>query len=127
MSPPAQLHRVPVDLDVRVVSLPLGQLTDAVHERKRLREITERELSLQSTLNDRVTVRQVHVASIALVSRSAQSGQRRRTMSRIPLLIAGVATMLVLAAPSAGMGVTKLTGTVGPGFTITLKKGSATV
>jgi hypothetical protein len=49
-------------------------------------------------------------------------------MFRIPLLIAGLATMLVLAAPSAGMGgVTKLTGTVGPGFTITLKKGSAKV
>lgn len=48
-------------------------------------------------------------------------------MSRIPLLIAGVATMLVLAAPSAGMSITKLTGTVGPGYTITLKKGSATV
>ena len=48
-------------------------------------------------------------------------------MSRIPLLIAGVATMLVLAAPSAGMGVTKLTGVTGPGFTITLKKGSAKV
>jgi plastocyanin len=48
-------------------------------------------------------------------------------MSRIPLLIAGVVTMLVLAAPSAGMGVTKLTGTTGPGFTITLKKGSAKV
>ena len=48
-------------------------------------------------------------------------------MSRITLLIAGLATMLVLAAQSAGMGPTKLTGTVGPGFTITLKKGSAAV
>ena|ERR1700736_2597794 len=48
-------------------------------------------------------------------------------MSRIPLLIAGLATMLVLAAPTAAMGPTKLTGTVGPGFTITLKKGGATV
>ena len=48
-------------------------------------------------------------------------------MYRIPLLIAGLATMLVLAAQSAGVGPTKLTGTVGPGFTITLKKGSAAV
>jgi len=49
-------------------------------------------------------------------------------MSRIPFLIAGLVTMLVLAATSAGMSdVTKLTGTTGPGFTITLKKGSATV
>jgi plastocyanin len=49
-------------------------------------------------------------------------------MSRIPLLIAGVATMLVLAAPTAaGMSVTKLTGSVGPGYTISLKKGSAKV
>ena len=43
-------------------------------------------------------------------------------MSRISLLIAGLVATLALAAPSAGMGVTKLTGTTGPGFTITLKK-----
>ena len=48
-------------------------------------------------------------------------------MSRTSLVIAGLATMLVLAAPTAAMAPTKLTGTVGPGFTITLKKGSATL
>ena len=48
-------------------------------------------------------------------------------MSRIALLIAGVAVMLVLAAPSGAMGPTKLKGTVGPGFTITLKKGTVKV
>ena len=49
-------------------------------------------------------------------------------MSRIPYLIAGLATLVAIAAPtSAGMGVTKLKGTTGPGFTITLKKGTATV
>ena len=48
-------------------------------------------------------------------------------MSRIPLLIAGLATMMVLAAPTAGMGLVRLTGTVGPGYTISLKKGSAKV
>jgi plastocyanin len=48
-------------------------------------------------------------------------------MSRIAFLIAGVAAMLVLAAPSGAMGPTKLKGTVGPGFTITLKKGTVKV
>lgn len=48
-------------------------------------------------------------------------------MSRIALLVAGVAAMLVLAAPSGAMGPTKLKGTVGPGFTITLKKGTVKV
>jgi protocatechuate 3,4-dioxygenase beta subunit len=49
-------------------------------------------------------------------------------MSRIPYLIAGLATLVAIAAPtSAGMGVTKLRATTGPGFTITLKKGTATV
>jgi plastocyanin len=49
-------------------------------------------------------------------------------MSRIPYLIAGLATLVAIAAPtSAGMGVTKLRGTTGPGFTITLKKGTAAV
>ena len=48
-------------------------------------------------------------------------------MSRIPLLIAGLATMLVLAAPSAGMGPVKLIGTVGPGYTISLKKAGVKV
>ena len=49
-------------------------------------------------------------------------------MSRIPYLIAGLATLVAIAAPtSAGMGVTKLKGTTGPGFTITLKKGGVKV
>lgn len=50
-------------------------------------------------------------------------------MSRIAILITGLAAVIALAAPSAGigMGPTKLTGTVGPGFTITLKKGTAKV
>ncbi len=49
-------------------------------------------------------------------------------MSRIPYLIAGLATLVAIAAPtSAGMGVTKLKGTTGPGFTITLKKGGKLV
>jgi protocatechuate 3,4-dioxygenase beta subunit len=49
-------------------------------------------------------------------------------MSRIPYLIAGLVTVVAVAAPtSAGMGVTKLKGTTGPGFTITLKKGTAKV
>jgi plastocyanin len=48
-------------------------------------------------------------------------------MSRISLLIAGLVATLALAAPSAGMGVTKLIGTTGPGFTITLKKAGVKV
>jgi hypothetical protein len=49
-------------------------------------------------------------------------------MSRIALLAAGVVAALALAAPiGATSSVTKLTGTVGPGFTITLKKGTAKV
>jgi plastocyanin len=49
-------------------------------------------------------------------------------MSRIPYLIAGlVATLAIVAPTSAGTSATKLTGTTGPAFTITLKKGSASV
>jgi plastocyanin len=48
-------------------------------------------------------------------------------MSRIALLAAGLVATLALAAPSVAMGPTKLKGTVGPGFTISLKKGTAKV
>jgi plastocyanin len=48
-------------------------------------------------------------------------------MSRISILVAGLVATLALAAPSATMGATKLTGTVGPSYTITLKKGNAKV
>jgi plastocyanin len=51
-------------------------------------------------------------------------------MSRITVLIACLAAALALAAPMGSMGstsATRLTGTTGPGFTITLKKGTATV
>jgi plastocyanin len=49
-------------------------------------------------------------------------------MSRIALLAAGLVATLALAAPiGATSSVTKLTGTVGPGFTISLKKGTAKV
>ena len=49
-------------------------------------------------------------------------------MSRIALVVAGLVAALALAAPiGATSSVTKLTGTVGPGFTITLKKGTAKV
>ena len=44
-------------------------------------------------------------------------------MSRIALLAAGLVATLALAAPlGATNSATKLTGTTGPGFTITLKK-----
>lgn len=49
-------------------------------------------------------------------------------MSRIPYLIAGLVAALIVVGPtSAGMSATKLTGTTGPGFTITLKKAGVTV
>jgi plastocyanin len=48
-------------------------------------------------------------------------------MTRIPLLAAGLVAALALAAPTGAMAPTKLKGTVGPGFTIFLKKGTATV
>ena len=49
-------------------------------------------------------------------------------MTRIALLAAGLVATLALAAPlGASTSVTKLTGTVGPGFTITLKKGTTKV
>jgi hypothetical protein len=48
-------------------------------------------------------------------------------MTRITLLAAGLVAALALAAPVGAMGPTKLKGTVGPGFTIFLKKGTATV
>ena len=49
-------------------------------------------------------------------------------MSRIPYLIAGIIAALAVAAPgSAGVSATRLSGTVGPSFTINLKKGTAKV
>ena len=48
-------------------------------------------------------------------------------MTRISLLAAGLVTALALAAPVGAMGPTKLKGTTGPGFTISLKKGTAKV
>jgi protocatechuate 3,4-dioxygenase beta subunit len=48
-------------------------------------------------------------------------------MSRIALLAAGAIATLAIAAPVSAMGPTKLTGSVGPGFTISLKKGTAKV
>ena len=49
-------------------------------------------------------------------------------MSRITYLIAGLVAALVVVAPTtAGMSATKLNGTVGPGYTISLKKGAAKV
>ena len=49
-------------------------------------------------------------------------------MTRITLVAAALVAMLALAAPiGASSNVTRLTGTVGPGFTITLKKGTAKV
>lgn len=50
-------------------------------------------------------------------------------MSRIALFSAGLVAAVALIAPSAGigMGPTKLTGTTGPGFTITLKKAGVKV
>ena len=48
-------------------------------------------------------------------------------MSRIAFFVAGVVAMLALAAPlGATSNAGTLTGTVGPGFTITLKKGKYT-
>jgi plastocyanin len=51
-------------------------------------------------------------------------------MIRISLLAAGLVAVFAFAtpaAPSGAMGPTKLKGTTGPGFTITLKKGTAAV
>ena len=50
-------------------------------------------------------------------------------MSRIRLVLAAACVALVATATALGSGTAtpKLTGTVGPGFTITLKKGSAKV
>jgi hypothetical protein len=51
---------VPVDLDVRVVVLPLGQLANAVHEGQRLGEVPELVTSLQSAFNHGITRRRLH-------------------------------------------------------------------
>jgi plastocyanin len=48
-------------------------------------------------------------------------------MTRISLLAVGLVAALAVAAPTGAMAPTKLKGTVGPGFTIVLKKGTATV
>jgi plastocyanin len=48
-------------------------------------------------------------------------------MSRIVLVLAAACVALVATASVSAMSVPKLTGTVGPGFTITLKKGSTKV
>src|SRR5215207_6273654 len=49
--PPAQRHAVPVDRDVGMVILELGQLADAVHERERLPEAGEAELALERAVD----------------------------------------------------------------------------
>ena len=48
-------------------------------------------------------------------------------MTRISLLATGLVAALAFAAPTGAMAPTKLKGTVGPGFTIVLKKGTTTV
>ena len=48
-------------------------------------------------------------------------------MTRISLLATGLVAALAIAAPTGAMAPTKLKGTVGPGFTIVLKKGTTTV
>ena len=48
-------------------------------------------------------------------------------MTRISLLATGLVAALAFAAPTGAMAPTKLKGTVGPGFTIFLKKGTTTV
>src|SRR5262245_36522972 len=99
MRPPAERDPVPVDLDVRVVVLPLGQLPDPVDERERLGEVAELVLALQRSLNERVTSRNLHTTSIAAVgkptchqlrTRLGSSVNQRRTMSRIAILAAGL-------------------------------------
>ena len=58
--PPAQGHAIPVDLDVGMVILALGEFADPVHERERLGEVAKLVLSLQSSFNKRVTSRRLH-------------------------------------------------------------------
>jgi plastocyanin len=48
-------------------------------------------------------------------------------MRKLVILLAVVVTGLALASSASTMATTKLTGTVGPGFTITLKKGGKSV
>jgi plastocyanin len=48
-------------------------------------------------------------------------------MSRIRFALASVVAVAVIVASSAQAATPKLVGTVGPGFTIVLKKGTATV
>jgi plastocyanin len=48
-------------------------------------------------------------------------------MSRVTILLAAALAALVLTAAATPMAVPKLQGTVGPGFTITLKKGGKKV
>jgi plastocyanin len=48
-------------------------------------------------------------------------------MRRLAILLATAVAGLVLAASATSMATPKLKGTVGPGFTISLKKGSAKV
>jgi len=57
------------------------------------------------------------------------TNRTRSSMSRIRLVLVAACVALVAAASAFGSGTAapKLTGTVGPGFTITLKKGTAKV
>jgi plastocyanin len=48
-------------------------------------------------------------------------------MTRLRFILVAALAALLVAATSSAMSTPKLTGTVGPGFTITLKKGSAKV
>jgi plastocyanin len=58
-----------------------------------------------------------------------EASKQRRTMFRTTILGAGLATALVLAAPVGGAAeaTPKLKGSVGPGFTINLKRGATVV
>jgi plastocyanin len=124
-----------------MVPLGLGDIGDAVDERHRLDEVRESELALECTVDHRPTVGVPfgHTASMQGRSDAAnrspapcvlalgQSSERSAMRRSVALALVGILTIAVVAVGSAqgsssSSAVKTLTGTVGPGFTITMSK-----
>ena len=117
-----------MDRDVGVVVLRLGQLADAVHERERLGEARETELTLERAVDLGPARRWLHGRSMESVSAAAPVGpeteRKGAALTRIRLILAAAAAVALRRRRAARRHAapTKLVATVGPGFTITLTK-----
>lgn len=81
MSRPAKRYPAVVDLDVGMMVDALGQLGDAVDERKRLREVGELELPHERPVELGPAVRNVHALEYARSGRRPDPGSKRKVAS----------------------------------------------